>query len=145
VCFGGILIVDSKIEQLQSDASRFRSEERWTLARSCYETILEGDLSPIERAKTLANLMQMYENDQDIERAVYVGAMSYKIIQNNRLFRHAEGAHLRGYLRGSLNRLREEYIGSDKLQNSAVVAVLLHLTNPFVEFVHTALEMPKPP
>ena len=130
--------MDKTPKQLELEASGFRAIREWESARKCYEVILGHDeLSPLDRAKTLANVMQMYEEEKDIVRAVYAGVMAYKIVQKHRLYRGTEGAHLRGYVRGSLNRLREQYLGTPWLDNADVVAVLFHVTNPVVEFVHT--------
>ena len=127
--------IDPKALELEAEASSLRSSERWEEAAFYYEKMLNLDLAIGDKAKTLANLMQMYERQQQYERAIYAAVVAYKIIQRHGLYRTNEGAHMRGAIRGFLMRIRENNL--QEIGDPRSIALVLHVTNPLVSFVHT--------
>ncbi|HEX3126308.1 MAG TPA: hypothetical protein VH394_03165 [Thermoanaerobaculia bacterium] len=127
--------IDPKALELEAEASSLRSKELWEEAACRYEKMLDLDLAIGEKAKTFANLMQMYEKQQQYEKAIYVAVLAYKIIQRHGLYRTDEGAYMRGVIRGFLMRIRENNLQA--IEDPRSIALVLHVTNPLVSFVHT--------
>jgi len=98
----------NRMNELEAQASALREQKRWCEARKCYEEMITLGLGPMDEAKILANIMQMYEKEGNIEKAMEAGTRAFDIVQTYRLYETNEGAHLRGFIRGRLGRLRGE-------------------------------------
>ncbi len=99
-------MAEESISELEERAATHRRNEKWREARLCYEKMIRLGLPPLDEAKMLANIMQMYEKEGDTEAAINAGMQALELIQNYRLYETMEGVHLRGFLNGSLRRLR---------------------------------------
>ena len=95
-------------EQYVERASSFRDQEQWREAREAYQKAISKKLTPIDKAKMLANVMQMYEKEGNANAAIATGEQIIQEIQMNQLYHTNEGVHLRGFTNGSLRRLRGE-------------------------------------
>jgi hypothetical protein len=93
-----------------SRASALRRERRWAEARACYEQLLSLDLSPMDRAKMLANIAQMFEEEGATAEAVRTAEEVLQVVERYGLAESSEGIHLRGFMTGRLRRLRGEAV-----------------------------------
>jgi len=98
----------SQINELEDRAASFREKGLWSEACECYEKILQFELSHLNKAKILGNLMQMYEKVEKLEEAIDVGTKALEIVEAYSLHNSMEGARLRGFVKGCLSRLRGE-------------------------------------
>lgn len=98
----------AEIDELAQQASSARESRNWHEAAECYEKMLALELTQFDRAKMLANLMQMQEKDGRIEKAIRSGEQALQLVQEYSLYQSMEGAHLRGFLTGALARLKGE-------------------------------------
>jgi hypothetical protein len=96
------------LRELESKASTARREERWADALSLYEDILALELGALDRAKCLANAMQMRDKLGDVSGAIWAAEQALEIVERYALYQTNEGAHLRGYVTGALARFRGE-------------------------------------
>jgi len=90
---------------LAARAHDFRESEDWGGAAKCYEEILVTCFLPLDRAKTLANLMQMYDKLGDKQKALNAGLEALDFVANA-YADSSEVLHLRGYVRGYVSRLQ---------------------------------------
>ncbi len=96
-----------------ADSSRKKAEKAGKLwrkgnyceARSLYEEIIPSVSLPLDKAKMLSNIAQLYEKEGDITGAIDNAHAAIKVVNANELFKTMEGSHLRGYLNGFVNRL----------------------------------------
>ena len=95
-----------ELHELVRNADSFEKNHEWTKAIECYEKVLEYDMAAIDEAKMLANIMQIHEKQGAKDLAIEYGEKAYEIVQTHMLYRTNEGAHLRGFIRGTVNRLR---------------------------------------
>jgi tetratricopeptide (TPR) repeat protein len=96
---------DMNATALAARAHDFQESGDWGGAAKCYEEMLDAPLSALDRAKTLANLMQMYDKLGKKENALNAGLRAMELIgivpdDNSELW------HLRGYVRGYVYRLQ---------------------------------------
>ncbi len=75
-------------------------------ARRLYEEVLSITSLPLDKAKTLANIAQMYEKEGLKEDAIRTAEKAINVIHADETYKTLEGSHLRGYLNGFLNRLQ---------------------------------------
>jgi len=87
-------------------ASGFQRSEDWGAAAKCYEEILDTPLSGLDRAKTLANLMQMYDKLERKQQALDAGLGAMELIGSVSADDNTDVLHLRGYVRGYVYRLQ---------------------------------------
>ena len=74
-------------------------------ARLLYEDIIASISLPLDKAKTLSNIAQLYAKEGDINGAIDNAHAAIKVVNENELFKSMAGSHLRGYLNGFVNRL----------------------------------------
>lgn len=75
-------------------------------ARHLYEEALTEATLPLDKAKLLANISQIYEKEESLSQAINTAEEALKIINNYKLYESLEGSHLRGYLNGFINRAK---------------------------------------
>jgi len=90
---------------LAARAHDFQESENWGASARCYEGILDTPLSALDRAKILANLMQMYDKLGDKQKALNAGLGALDLVANV-YADSSEVLHLRGYVRGYVYRLQ---------------------------------------
>jgi len=90
---------------LAARAHDFRESENWAGAARCYEEILDTPLPDLDRAKILANLMQMYDKLEDKQKALNAGLEALGLVANM-YADSSEVLHLRGYVSGYVSRLQ---------------------------------------
>ena len=98
----------SELDRLEALASSAREQKRWAEARQRYEQMLGLDLIPIDRAKMLANIMQMLSKEGKDQDAIRIGEDALSLLQEHPACDTNEGAVLRGFIRGALRRMRGE-------------------------------------
>lgn len=96
----------SQAQQLATEAGVLRRQGHIAEARQRYEESLALELIPLNRAKILANIMQLHDQEGNPEQAEAMAWKAFDIIQEHDLASTMEGAHLRGYIRGYLMRLQ---------------------------------------
>ena len=93
-------------QALAERAHVFQESENWGGAARCYEEILDAPLFALDRAKTLANLMQMYDKLGRKQEALSAGLGAMELIEASVSDDDSEVWHLRGYVRGYVDRLQ---------------------------------------
>ena len=83
-------------DELWQTCSELLKHERWQEARECYEKLLSFELTPEDRARALANIMQTYAHEGNQELAIKYGKQAREL---------AQSGFLKGLLDGTLNRL----------------------------------------
>jgi len=83
-------------------------KEDYTGARGLYEERIDSISLPLDKAKTLGNIAQLYEKEGDAVGAINAANAAIKIVNENELYKSLEGSHLRGYLNGFINRLQKK-------------------------------------
>ena len=89
-----------EIESLERMAVSFEEEQKWPEMRAFYEKILALGPDPDMKAKVLANIMSVYENEGDFEKAAAAGQEASGL---------AEDEELKGFIVGRLARLKFDH------------------------------------
>ena len=99
-----------------SDSIQEKAEQADTLwrggdfadARVLYKKISHSIPAPLDKAKMLGNVAQLYEKEGDVDNAINTASAAIKIVNKEQLYKSLEGSHLRGYLNGFINRLQNK-------------------------------------
>jgi tetratricopeptide (TPR) repeat protein len=83
-------------------------DKDYTEARILYQEIENSISLPLDRAKIMGNIAQLYAEEGNKTNALNTANAAIKIINDNELYKLLEGAHLRGYLNGFINRLQDK-------------------------------------
>lgn len=101
---------NEQIQDIQAMGRKLWEENKYENARAVYETLFSFNLSPLDKAKLLANIAQLYKEEGKKDDAINKAEEAITIIDENELYRSYEGSHLRGYLNGFINRLENRCI-----------------------------------
>lgn len=100
--------MDKGVIELEAKASKLRHAGYWQKAREVYQELLEQNLTPLDRIKTLANVMQMYEMEDEKENAIKVANEALKLYDVYPLPKTGISVFLHGFLVGSIKRLGQK-------------------------------------
>jgi len=93
-------------KNLEQQASEFRRWANWKEAQECYEQMLtDPSLGPLDRAKTLANRLQMQVKRGDRSGAIASGREALDLVATHQLYETKDGILVRGFVEGQLARL----------------------------------------
>ena len=106
-------------------------------ARNIYQELVNFVELPLDRAKLLSNIAQIYEKEGNIEKAIDTANESIQYINEKKIYESLEGSHLVGFLNGFVNRLKgkerwnaPEYDESIPLERNLSIPdrILVHLS-----------------
>lgn len=101
-------MTESKFEIVER-AGRLWREQKFAEARTLYEQIYQQqNLSPIDKAKMLANVAQIWRDEGYSEKAIEYGYRTISELAQYELYKKPDGSHLFGFMRGMLNRLQDK-------------------------------------
>lgn len=98
----------NSIHKKAANAGMLWREKDYTDARILYQEIEKSISLPLDRAKIMANIAQLYAEESNKTEALNTANIAIKIIHDNELYKSLEGSHLRGYLNGFINRLQDK-------------------------------------
>ena len=87
-------------------AGELWQQGRYAEARRLYQSLVSESPQPMDRAKLLTNIAQIYEKEGDKVRAIAAAQEAMQIVSSYEQHRSLEGTQLRGFLNGFLNRLK---------------------------------------
>ena len=96
------------IQNKANKAGALWREKDYAGARVLYEEIAEFISLPLDKAKMMGNVAQLYAEEGDQAGALSAANIAIKIVNDNELYKSLEGSHLRGYLNGLINRLQNK-------------------------------------
>jgi len=93
------------IQEKAKKAGVLWKKREYQSARHLYDEIIDSISFPLDKAKMLANIAQLYEQEGNVVKAVTSARTAIAFVNEHELFKSLEGSHLRGCLTGLINRL----------------------------------------